>query len=136
MKNIKKMGAVFLSSVIMIGFSSLFVSAEDFNNDFGGVNYNSIEEKNKTVVPSKIKSAAFAVLFSCFCRNRLLLTERSSLLDPVLFFSRNRSLHTTCQSDCVTCYFRASKADKYPFQRSFSDHIHRRTENTGYLYNL
>ena len=72
----------------------------------------------------------------CFCRNRLLLTERSSLLDPVLFFSRNRSLHTACQSDCVTCYFRASKADKYPFQRSFSDHIHRRTENTGYLYNL
>ena len=63
----------------------------------------------------------------CFCRNRLLLTERSSLLDPVLFFSRNRSLHTACQSDCVTCYFRASKADKYPFQRSFSDHIHRRT---------
>ena len=71
MKNIKKMGAVFLSSVIMIGFSSLFVSAEDFNNDFGGVNYNSIEEKNKTVVPSKIKSAAFAVLFSRCCRNRL-----------------------------------------------------------------
>lgn len=44
MKNIKKIGAVFLSSVIMSGFSSLFVSAEDFNNDLGGVNYNSIEE--------------------------------------------------------------------------------------------
>lgn len=36
MKNIKKMGAVFLSSVIISGFSSLFVSAEDFNNDLGG----------------------------------------------------------------------------------------------------
>lgn len=35
MKNIKKIGAVFLSSVIMSGFSSLFVSAEDFNNDLG-----------------------------------------------------------------------------------------------------